>query len=82
MCTEYSFEDKALQVVNRIAKYAIRALLIIGLIIACSLLCTASALTDEGIAAMTITFRGVGFIGFIICAFFAYRLYRDIKKDK
>ena len=82
MCTEYSFEDKALQAVNRIAKYAIRALLIIGLIITCSLLCTASALTGEGIAAMTITFRGVGFSGFIICGFFAYRLYREIKKDK
>ena len=80
--TEFNFGDKALQTVNRIASYTIRALLIIGLIIACSLMCTTSALKGEGITAMTITFRGVGFIGFIICAFFAYRLYRDIKKGK
>ena len=80
--TDFSFEDKALHTVNRIANYAIRALLIIGLIIACSLLCTTSALTGEGVAAMTITFRGVGFVGFIICAFFAFRLYRDVKKGK
>ena len=80
--TDFGFEDKALHTVNRIANYAIRALLIIGLIIGCALLCTTSALTGEGVAAMTITFRGVGFIGFIICAFFAYCLYRDIKKGK
>ena len=80
--TEFNFEDKTLQTVNRIANHTIRAILIIGLIIACSLMCTTSALTGDGIAAMTIIFRGVGFIGFIICAFFAYRLYRDIKKTK
>ncbi len=79
---DFGFEDKALHTVNHIANYAIRALLIIGLIIGCALLCTTSALTGEGVAAMTITFRGVGFIGFIICTFFAYCLYRDIKKGK
>ena len=80
--TEFSFEEKALNALTRLWGYAIRALIIVALIIGCSLLCTTSALTGEGVAAMTIFFRGVGFIGLIVSLFFAQRLYKEMKKGK
>ena len=79
---DFSFEEKALDTVTRLSGYLIRALIIIAFIIGSALLCTTSALTGENVAAVTIVFRTVGFIGFAISAFFAFRLYRDMKKGK
>ena len=47
--TDFSFEEKALDTVNRLLGYAIRALILVTLIISCCLLCTTSALTGDGI---------------------------------
>ena len=80
--TDFSFEEKALETVERLVGYAIRALILVALIIGCCLLCTTSALTGSGVAAVTEVFRTVGFIGFIVCLFFAQRLYREMKKHK
>ena len=81
MRTAFGFEEKALETVNRLARYAIRALLIVALIIGSCLLCSSSAITSAE-TAFTVAFRSIGFIGYIISLFFAYRLYRDMKKGK
>ncbi len=80
--TDFGFEEKALETVTRLTGYLIRAILIRALIIASSVLCTTSALAGENVAAVTIVFRGVGFVGYAVSAFFAYRLYRNMKKRK
>ena len=80
--TDFSFEEKALNNVNRLVGYAIKALLIIALFIGSTLMCTATALSGESGLAVAITFRGMGFVGYIVSVFFAYRLYRNMKKGK
>ena len=80
--TDMAFEQKALDAINRIATYAIRAVIIIALLIGSCLLCTASALTGEGVAAVTIVFRAIGFVGIVVSLFFAQRLIREMKKGK
>lgn len=80
--TDFSFEEKALETVTRFTKYAIRGMIIFALLIACALLCTTSAFTGEGAAAVTIVFRAIGFIGLIVSLFFAQRLIREMKKGK
>lgn len=79
--TDFSFEEKALNTVTRLTGYAIRALLIVAFVIGSSLLCSSTAITSAR-TAFTVAFRTIGFIGYIISAFFAYRLYRDMKKGK
>ena len=79
--TDFSFEEKALNTVNRLTGYAIRALLIVAFVIGSCLLCSSTAITSAR-TAFTVAFRTVGFVGYIISAFFAYRLYRDMKKGK
>ncbi|MBR2836167.1 MAG: AarF/ABC1/UbiB kinase family protein [Coriobacteriales bacterium] len=79
--TEFSFEDKALMTVNRIAGYAIRALMIIALFIGSCLLCTAPVLTTDGVA-VTVAFPALGLVGCVVSLFFAYRLYQKMKKDE
>ena len=79
--TDFSFEEKALNTVNRLAGYAIRALLIVAFVIGSCLLCSSTAITSAR-TAFTVAFRTIGFVGYIISAFFAYRLYRDMKKGK
>ena len=78
--TDFSFEEKALNSVNRLVGYAIKAILIVAFFIGSCLLCTSPAISDG--SAMAITFRAVGTIGYIISVFFAYRLYRNMKKGK
>lgn len=75
-------KGKTLDTVNRLAGYLMRAMILFGLLIGSALLCTASASVGEGVAAVMIVFRGVGFIGFIVSLFFAQRLFRDMKKGK
>ena len=64
-------------VVRRLGDIDYRLALIIG----CGLLCTVSPVASDKIAG-AIAFRGVGIAGLIVCAFFAQRLYRDMKNGK
>ena len=82
MHNDISLEEKTLGTVNRLTKYAIRAAIIVAVIIGSAILCTTSALTGEGVAAVTITLRAIGLIGFFVGLFFAQRLYRNMLKDK
>ena len=79
--TDFSFEEKALGTVSRFTGYAVRAFIIVAIIIGSCLLCTASAFTGEG-TTITIIFRILGFLGLGISVFFAWRLYRNMKKNK
>jgi ubiquinone biosynthesis protein len=79
--TDFSFEEKALAVVNRLAGYLIRAFMIIAFFIGSCLLCTAPALTTDS-GTLTVVIRALGSCGYIVSVFFAYRLYRSIKKGK
>ena len=78
--TDFSFEEKALGVVNYLTGYVVRALMVIALFIGSCLLCTAAAITGGG-TLMTV-FLVFGFIGYGLSIFFAWRLYRNMKKKK
>ena len=80
--TELGFEDKALNAINRLAAYAIRTAIIVAVLIGSCLLCTTSALVGEGVAAVSIVFRTIGFIGIVLGLFFAQRMYREMKSGK
>jgi ubiquinone biosynthesis protein len=82
MHNDIGLEEKASANFNRLTKYAIRAAIIVAVIIGSAILCTTSALTGEGVAAVTITLRAIGLIGFFVGLFFAQRLYRNMMKDK
>lgn len=79
--TDFAFEEKTLDTINRITRYMIRGLIVIALIIGSSLLCTTTPIAEGNIAG-AIAFRGVGIVGFILSAFYSYRLYRNMKKGK
>ncbi len=79
--TDFAFEEKALNTVTRLAGYAIRALIIVAVLIGCGLLCTVSPIGSDKILG-AIAFRGVGIVGMIIGLFFAQRLIREMKKGK
>ena len=79
--TNFTLEGKTLGTVNRLTGYAVRAAIIVALIIGSCLLCMASAFTGEG-AAITIIFRILGFLGLGISVFFGWRLYRNMRKNK
>ena len=80
--TDFAFEEKALGTVTRLVGYVIRALIIVALLIGSSLLCTTSAFTGEDVAAVTIFFRGIGLVGYAVSVFFAFCLFRNMKKGK
>ena len=80
--TDFAFEEKALHTMTRITEYAIRALIIVALLIGSSVLCTSSSFAGDHVSAATIVFRGIGFAGLVVSLFFAQRLYRDMKKGK
>ena len=80
--TDFAFEEKALETVTRYSKYAIKAMIIVAVLIGSAILCTTSALSGEGIKAFTIAFRAIGIIGFAVGLFFGQRLIREMKKDK
>jgi ubiquinone biosynthesis protein len=79
--TDFAFEEKALNNVNRLVGYAIRALLIVALFIGSCLLCSSAEITNAA-TAFTIAFRALGLIGYAVSVFFGYRLYRSMKKGK
>ena len=80
--TDFAFEEKALETVTRYSKYAIKAMIIVAVLIGSAILCTTSALSGEGIKAFTIAFRAIGIVGFFLGLFFGQRLIREMKKDK
>ena len=80
--TDLAFEEKALGTVNRLVGYGIRAAIIIALFIGSCLLCTTTTFSGEGGMAVAIVFRAMGFVGYVVSIFFAYRLYRNMKKGK
>ena len=79
--TDLSFEEKALNTVNRLTGYTIRALMIIALFIGSCMICIASAVAglDEPVGISVLV---LGLAGYIVSVFFAYRLYRSMKKNK
>ena len=79
--TDFAFEEKALETVNRITEYVIRGLIIVALIIGSTLLCTTTPIA-EGNTTGAIVFRGVGMAGYIVSLFFAQRLFRNMMKGK
>lgn len=79
--TDFAFEEKALETVNRITEYVIRGFIIVALIIGSTLLCTTTPIA-EGNTTGAIVFRGVGIAGYIVSLFFAQRLYRNKRKNK
>ena len=80
--SDIGFEEKALDTINRISSYAIRALIIVAVLIGSCLLCTVSPMSSEGVAAVTIAFRAIGFVGFVVSLFFAQRLFREMSRRK
>ena len=79
--TDFAFEEKALETVNRITEYVIRGFIIVALIIGSTLLCTTTPIA-EGNTTGAIVFRGVGMAGYIVSLFFAQRLFRNMMKGK
>ena len=79
--TDFAFEEKALETVNRITEYVIRGFIIVALIIGSTLLCTTTPIAEDNTTG-AIVFRGVGIAGYIVSLFFAQRLYRNKKKNK
>ncbi len=79
--TDFSFEEKALKSVDRIAGYVIRALMIIALFIGSCLLCTIPPNAMET-TPLFFAFPVVGSIGYVVSVFFAYSLYKSMKKGK
>ncbi|MCR4846871.1 MAG: hypothetical protein K5865_09055 [Eubacterium sp.] len=79
--SEFSFEDKTLNIVNRLTGYLVRALVIVALIIGSSILCTSSVISEDR-EVISIIFRAVGFVGFVSGALLAFKLCKDVKKGK
>ena len=79
--TDFSFEEKALGSVERLASYAIRAFLVAAILIGSCILCTVPSGATER-TPFLIAFPILGSIGYVVSVFYAYRLYRDVKKGK
>jgi len=79
--TDFGFEDKALGEVKKLVSQAIRALLIIAFFIGSCLLCTVPVTAMET-TPFLVAFPVVGSIGYVVSIFFAWRLYKGMKKGK
>ena len=79
--SDFSFEEKALASVDRIASNAIKALLVVAFFIGSCLLCTVPVTAMET-RPLLVAFPVLGSIGYVVSVFFAYRLYQNIKKNK
>ncbi len=79
--TNIGIEDKALDSIERLVRYAIRGLLIVVLFVGSCLLCLASPYTLTTIGA-SIEFPVMGFVGYLLSVILACFLYRDVKKRK
>ena len=79
--TESSIEEKTVDTVSRLASYAIRAFIIVAILIGSCLLCTVSPIKGD-VVILIYVLRGAGIIGFITGLFFAQRLVRNMKSKK
>ena len=79
--TDFSFEQRALESVTKIARYIVRALMILALFIGSCLLCTVPPNAMEG-TDLPAVFPIMGFVGYIVSLWLAFFLYRSMKKDK
>ena len=79
--TDVGVENRSLAVVERLTGYAIRALMIVALFIGSCLLCTVPFTAGEG-ASVAAVFPIMGIVGYIVSIFFAWRLYKAMKKNK
>ena len=79
--TDFGFEQKALGKVEQLTGFVIRSLMIIALFIGSCLLCTVPVDAMET-TPFLVAFPVVGAIGYVVSIFFAWRLYKSMKKDK
>ena len=80
--TNFAFEEHALETVTRLTGYAIRAIIIVAVLIGSAILCTSSSFAGDNVSTVTIVFRAIGFCGIVVSLFFAQRLIREMKKGK
>lgn len=80
--TDLCLEEKTLKTLNRMSGCLVRTFIISALFIGSSILCAASGITQSSNEPLAIVFRGIGFFGFALSAFCAFRLYRYMKKDQ
>ncbi|MBO7675249.1 MAG: AarF/ABC1/UbiB kinase family protein [Atopobiaceae bacterium] len=79
--TDFSFEEKALGSVERMAGHAIRAVLIVAILIGSSVLCTVPV-NAMATTPLLITFPVLGSVGYVVSVYFAWTLHNDMKKGK
>ena len=79
--TDFSFEEKALASLDRMVGYVIRAFMVIALFIGSCLLCTVPVNAMET-TPLLVAFPVAGSIGVVVSIFFAWRLYKGLKKEK
>ena len=78
---DFGFDQKALSYVEDLVAYAVRVLLVIALFIGSCLLCTVPVSTMDT-TPFVVAFPIVVSIGYVVSIFFAWRLYKAMKKDK
>ena len=79
--TNIGIEDKALNSIERLVRYAIRGLLIVVLFIGSCVLCMAPPYLLNSVNAY-LEFPVMGFVGYLLSVILAIFLYRDVKKRK
>ena len=79
--TDFGFEQKALKTVERLTGYAIRALMVIALFIGSCLLCLVPQTWADS-TPLLVAFPVLGCVGIIVSIFFAWRLFKNMKKGK
>ena len=79
--TNIGIEEKALDSIERLVRYAIRGLLIVVLFVGSCLLCMASPYT-MATTNVSLEFPVIGFVGYLLSVILAFFLYRDVKKRK
>ena len=75
------FEQKALGSVERLVNFVVRALMVVALFIGSCLLCTVPVGAMET-TPFLVAFPIVGSVGYVVSIFFAYSLYKNMKKGK
>ena len=78
--TDFGFEQKALGSIERMVSLVVRALMVVALFIGSCLLCTVPVGAMET-TPFLVAFPVVGSIGYVVSIFFAWRLYKGMKKE-
>ena len=79
--TDFAFEEKAQGTVSRFVSYAVRALMVIALFLGSCLLCMAYMFAGNT-GTMSVILLIMGCVGYVVSVFFAFRVYRNMKKGK